>query len=104
MTPPGTNIGTEPAKDLFIPAGGANTVVSGPFGSFALDGRDDVLAAPNIRESAGGGADAGAIASAVAAALQGMSFQVTNVFDGDKIASSLQIRRGQTMNNLGNIA
>jgi hypothetical protein len=92
------------AGDLFIPAGGANTVVSGPFGSFALDGRDDVLAAPNIRGAAGGGADAGAIASAVAAALQGMSFQVTNVFDGDKIASSLQIRRGQTMNNLGNIA
>lgn len=92
------------ARDLFIPAGGANTVVSGPFGSFALDGRDDVLAAPNIRGAAGGGADAGAIASAVATALQGMSFQVTNVFDGDKIASRLQIRKGQAMNNLGNIA
>jgi hypothetical protein len=91
-------------NDLFIPAGGANTVVSGPFGSFTLNKQDDILAAPNIRGAAGGGADAGAIASAVAAALQGMSFQVTNVFDGDKIASSLQIRRGQTMNNLGNIA
>jgi hypothetical protein len=92
------------ANDLFIPAGGANTVVSGPFGSFTLNKQDDILAAPNIRGAAGGGADAGAIASAVATALQGMSFQVTNVFDGDKIASRLQIRKGQTMNNLGNIA
>lgn len=101
----GSSLGeSKSAGDLFIPAGGANTVVSGPFGSFALDSRDDVLAAPNIRGATGGGADAGAIASAVASALQGMSFQVTNVFDGDKIASRLQIRKGQAMNNLGNIA
>lgn len=91
------------AKDLFIPAGGANTVVSGPFGSFTLDGRDDILAAPGIRGGTAG-TNVNAIASAVASALQGMSFQVTNVFDGDKIASRLQIRKGQTMNNLGNIA
>jgi hypothetical protein len=90
--------------DLFIPAGGANTVVSGPFGSFALDGRDDVLAAPGIRDAVAGGGNATAIASAIVSALQGMSFHVNNVFDGDKIASSLQIRRGQNMNNLGNIA
>jgi hypothetical protein len=125
---------TKSGSDLFIPAGGANTVVSGPFGSFALDSRDDVLAAPNIREATNtrddvlaastirgatddvanvlaaptidvnSGIDAKAIASAVASALQGMSFQVTNVFDGDKIASRLQIRKGQAMNNLGNIA
>lgn len=95
---------TKSTGDLFIPAGGANTVVSGPFGSFALDSRDDVLAAPNLRGATGGGSDAGAIASAVATALQGMSFQVTNVFDGDKISSRLQIRKGQAMNNLGNIA
>lgn len=97
-------LGNTKKQDLFIPAGGANTVVSGPFGSFTLDGRDDVLAAPNIRGATGGGVDAGVIASAVATALQGMSFQVTNVFDGDKIASRLQIRKGQAMNNLGNIA
>lgn len=98
-------LGGTKKSDVFIPAGGDSTVVSGPFGSFTLDSRDDVLAAPGIRDAvAGGGGNATAIASAIVSALQGMSFHVNNVFDGDKIASSLQIRRGQNMNNLGNIA
>jgi hypothetical protein len=98
-------LGENKKSDVFIPAGGDSTVVSGPFGSFTLDKRDDVLAAPDIRDAVtGGGGNATAIASAIVSALQGMSFHVNNVFDGDKIASSLQIRRGQNMNNLGNIA
>jgi len=100
--------GGAPIKDdLFIPAGGGNTVVSGPFGAFTLNERDDVLAAPGIRDAVaagGGGSNGTAIAAAIVSALQGMSFHVNNVFDGDKIQSSLQIRRGQSMNNLGNIA
>jgi hypothetical protein len=52
---------------------------------------------PNIRQAtAGGGSDA----SALIAALQGMSFHVTNVFDGDKIQSNLSIRQGQALNNI----
>jgi hypothetical protein len=38
--------------------------------------------------------------SAIVAALQGMSFHVTNVFDGDKIQSNLSIRQGQALNNI----
>jgi hypothetical protein len=87
-------------EDLFIPAGGANTVISGPFGSFTMHPGDDILAAPNIRNAtAGGGSDT----SAIIAALQGMSFHVTNVFDGDKIQSSLSIRQGQTLNNINQV-
>ncbi len=89
---------TTPQNDLFIPAGGADTVISGPFGAFTMNPGDDILAAPGIREAGGGGA------SAVIAALSKMSFHVTNVFDGDKIKSSLEIRQGQTLNNINNIA
>lgn len=89
--------GTTPAKDLFIPAGGDGTVISGPYGSFSMAPGDDILAAPNIRQAAGGG---GSDTSAIIAALQGMSFHVSNVFDGDKIQSSLSIRQGQTLNNI----
>jgi len=92
------------ANDLFIPASSGGTVVSGPFGSFALNERDDVLAAPNIRNATAGGSNTTAIAAAIVSALQGMSFHVSNVFDGDKIQSALQIRRGQAMNNLNNIS
>jgi len=92
------------ADDLFIPASSGGTVVSGPFGSFALNERDDVLAAPNIRNATAGGSNTTAIAAAIVSALQGMSFHVSNVFDGDKIQSALQIRRGQAMNNLNNIS
>ena len=89
------DVGAVPKKDVFIPASSGETIVSGPFGAFSLDGRDDVLAAPNIRQATAGGGDT----SAVIAALKGMSFHVTNVFDGDKIRSSLQIRQGQQLNN-----
>jgi hypothetical protein len=87
----------ERKDDLFIPAGGGGTVITGPYGSFAMNPGDDILAMPNIRQAtAGGGSDA----SALIAALQGMSFHVTNVFDGDKIQSNLSIRQGQTLNNI----
>jgi hypothetical protein len=89
------DVGAVPKKDVFIPASSGKTIVSGPFGAFSLDGRDDVLAAPNIRQATTGGGDT----STVIAALKGMSFHVTNVFDGDKIRSSLQIRQGQQLNN-----
>lgn len=86
--------------DLFIPAGGSGTVISGPYGSFSMNPGDDILAAPNIRQAtAGGGGDT----SAIIAALQGMSFHVTNVFDGDKIQSNLSIRQGQTLNNINQV-
>lgn len=108
MKPGGaTSIGTEvlgrggataTGNDLFIPAGGSDTVISGPFGAFTMNPGDDILAAPGIREAGGGGT------SAVIAALSKMSFHVTNVFDGDKIKSSLEIRQGQTLNNINNIA
>jgi hypothetical protein len=90
---------TQPRSDLFIPASGADTVISGPFGAFTMNPGDDILAAPNIREAAGGGGT-----SALVAALSKMSFHVTNVFDGDKIKSQLEIRQGQTLNNINNIA
>ena len=85
--------------DLFIPAGSGDTVISGEFGAFTMNPGDDILAGPNIREAGNGGS-----ASAVIAALSKMSFHVTNVFDGDKIKSSLEIRQGQTLNNINNIA
>ena len=91
---------TIPKQDVFIPAS-AGTVVSGPFGSFALDSRDDVLAMPGIRDAVGsrGNGSGESVGSAVAAALKGMSFHVTNVFDGQKIRSSLQILDNSVMNN-----
>ena len=92
--------GMKSGEDLFIPAGGSGTVISGPYGSFSMHPGDDILAAPNIRNAtAGGGSDT----SAIIAALQGMSFHVTNVFDGDKIQSSLSIRQGQTLNNINQV-
>jgi hypothetical protein len=92
-----TNDGTtKPVEDVFIPAGGSNTVVSGPKGSFSLDPDDDVIAMPNARAALSNKGDA----SAIIAALQGMSFHVTNVFDGDRIQSSLSIRQGQKLNNI----
>jgi hypothetical protein len=92
-------------KDVFIPATGGN-VISGAFGSFELDPRDDILAMPNARDAISnqgsttsnittqGGTDT----AALIAALQAMSFHVTNTFDGDKIQSQLTIRQGQRLN------
>ena len=98
-----TNIGetrdeTKPAGDIFIPSGGANTIISGPKGSFSLDPDDDIIAMPNARATLAnrGGTDT----SAIVDALKGMSFHVTNVFDGDKIQSRLTIRQGQKLNNI----
>jgi hypothetical protein len=84
-------------EDIFIPGSGTGNIVRGPKGSFALDPDDDIIAMPNARQALAnrGGGDT----SAVIAALKGMSFHVTNVFDGDKIRSSLQIRQGQQLNN-----
>jgi hypothetical protein len=84
-------------SDVFIPAGGASSIISGPKGSFSLDPDDDIIAMPNARNALAnrGGGDT----AAVIAALKGMAFHVTNVFDGDKIRSSLQIRQGQQLNN-----
>jgi hypothetical protein len=95
-----TNTGTTAATtegDIFIPGSGTGNIVRGPKGSFALDPDDDIIAMPNARQALAnrGGGDT----SAVIAALKGMSFHVTNVFDGDKIRSSLQIRQGQQLNN-----
>jgi len=94
---PGVTNTISTEKDVFIPAGGASSVISGPKGSFALDPDDDIIAMPNARNALAnrGGGDT----SGVIAALKGMSFHVTNVFDGDKIRSSLQIRQGQQLNN-----
>lgn len=85
-------------QDVFIPAGGANTIISGPKGSFSLDPDDDIIAMPNARAALAnrGGTDVTAIVDA----LKGMSFHVTNVFDGDKIQSRLSIRQGQRLNNI----
>jgi hypothetical protein len=85
-------------SDLFIPSNGSS-IISGEYGSFTTAPGDDILAAPGIREAAGG-----AGTSALIAALSKMSFHVTNVFDGDKIKSQLEIRQGQTINNINNIA
>jgi hypothetical protein len=93
----GQNILTpQPKDDLFIPAGDGETVISGPYGSFSMNPGDDILAMPGIRQATAGGSDT----AAIIAALQGMSFHVSNVFDGDKIQSSLSIRQGQTLNNI----
>jgi adenosine/AMP kinase len=86
----------QPKNDLFIPAGDGETVISGPYGSFSMNPGDDILAMPGIRQATAGGSDT----AAIIAALQGMSFHVSNVFDGDKIQSSLSIRQGQTLNNI----
>ena len=88
---------SKPVDDLFIPAGGSN-IITGGYGSFTTAPGDDILAGPGIREASGGST------SAVIAALSKMSFHVTNVFDGDKIKSRLEIRQGQTLNNINNIA
>lgn len=83
-------------NDVFIPATSGN-VISGPLGSFALNAQDDILAAPNIRNMVNG--DSSGVASAVVGALKGMSFHVTNVFDGQKVKSSLAILDQSTLNN-----
>ena len=83
-------------NDVFIPATSGN-VISGPLGSFALNAQDDILAAPNIRNMVTG--DSSGVASAVVSALKGMSFHVTNVFDGQKVKSSLAILDQSTLNN-----
>jgi hypothetical protein len=87
--------------DLFMPAT-AGTVITGPLGSFALNSKDDILAMPGIGRAVGGAGGGGgeSIGSAVASALKGMSFQVINVFDGQKIKSSLQILDQSTLNNI----
>jgi hypothetical protein len=85
-------------SDLFIPSNGSS-IISGEYGSFTTAPGDDILAAPGIREAAGSGGT-----GALIAALSKMSFHVTNVFDGDKIKSQLEIRQGQTLNNINNIA
>ena len=98
-------LGTTPQKDVFIPAANG-TVVSGPFGSFALDPKDDVLAMPGIREATRpqGGMNTDAMASvvsnAIQTALKGMSFHVTNNFDGKKIKSALMILDQSSLNNI----
>lgn len=89
------NLGLKKTEDLFIPATSGN-VISGPLGSFALNPKDDILAAPGIRNMAG---DSSGVASAVVNALKGMSFHVTNVFDGQKVKSSLAILDQATLNN-----
>lgn len=90
------SLGAQPVKDLFIPKGGSS-IITGEYGAFTTAPGDDILAAPNI-QSAGNGT------SALIAALSKMSFHVTNIFDGDKIKSQLEIRQGQTLNNINNIA
>jgi hypothetical protein len=82
-------------NDLFIPAGGKN-YVSGPLGSFELNPKDDIIAMPNARSAVA--SKRGSDTAAIIAALQAMSFHVTNIFDGDKIQSQLTIRQGQRLN------
>ena len=95
----GLTPGSSPVKDVFIPAGGSN-IITGNYGSFTTAPGDDILAAPNIRQATSGG---GSDTSAIISALQGMTFHVTNTFDGDKIQSSLSIRQGQTLNNINQV-
>jgi len=68
-----------PSKDLFIPAGGDDTIISGDFGAFTLDKRDDIMAAPGIRNAISntnsGNGDMMKFAAAIVAAIQ----QQTNV-------------------------
>ena len=89
-------------EDMFMPASD-DTVISGPLGTFSLHPKDDVLAMPNIGKTVGrlssGNSDGASIAGAVASALKGMTFHVTNVFDGQKIRSSLAILDQSTLNN-----
>lgn len=96
QTMQGTGEDLKTGNDLFIPATSGN-VISGPLGSFALNPKDDILAAPNIRNTVNG--DSSGVASAVVSALKGMSFHVTNVFDGQKVKSSLTILDQSTLNN-----
>jgi hypothetical protein len=95
---PGEQSQTTKTGDLFIPGDGSN-VITGAYGSFQTTPGDDILAAPNIRDAVGS-----TDTRALIAALSKMSFHVTNVFDGDKIKSQLEIRQGQTINNINNIA
>ena len=110
-------VATTTGDDVFIPASGGN-VISGAFGSFELNPKDDILAMPNARDAisnqdAPNARDAisnqgsitnnittqgGTDTAALIAALQAMSFHVTNTFDGDKIQSQLTIRQGQRLN------
>ena len=70
-----------PAKgsDLFIPAGGDETIISGEFGAFTMDKRDDIMAAPGIRNAISntnsGNGDMMKFAAAIVAAIQ----QQTNI-------------------------
>jgi hypothetical protein len=68
-----------PSKDLFIPAGGDDTIISGDFGAFTLDKRDDIMAAPGIRNAISntnsGNGDMMKFAAAIVAAIQ----QQTNI-------------------------
>jgi hypothetical protein len=75
-----TETGTAaPAKDLFIPAGGNDTIISGDFGAFTLNNKDDFMAAPKIREAISntnsGNGDMMKFAAAIVAAIQ----QQTNI-------------------------
>lgn len=89
-----------PKEDLFMPASSGN-IISGPLGSFSLNAQDDILAMPGIGRAVGGtrSTNSDSIGAAVAAALKGMRFQVTNVFDGQKVRSSLAILDDSTLNN-----
>jgi hypothetical protein len=51
---------------------------------------------PNARSAVA--SKRGSDTAAIVAALQAMSFHVTNIFDGDKIQSQLTIRQGQRLN------
>ena len=100
-----TPVATTTKGDVFIPANGGN-VISGAFGSFELNPKDDILAMPNARDALANNSattyesapSGGTDTAALIAALQGMSFHVTNTFDGDKIQSQLTIRQGQRLN------
>jgi len=74
-----TSTSTTAQKDLFIPAGGDDTIISGDFGAFTLDKRDDIMAAPGIRNAISntnsGNGDMMKFAAAIVAAIQ----QQTNI-------------------------
>ena len=105
------NTGTTPTtkKDFFASAA-AGTTISGNFGSFLLDSRDDILAAPGIDEIVGGSrntaqatsgassADITKLAAAVVNAIKSLSINVENKFDGEKIATYLEIRQQDRLN------
>ena len=103
--------GTVPVKDFFASAA-SGTTISGNFGSFLLDSRDDILAAPGIDEMVGGSrntaqatstsnADITKLASAVVSAIKSLSINVENKFDGEKIATYLEIREQSRLNRRG---